>query len=156
MRRALTIPLALFAFFALAGLALAGGNGPAAGEEYILDIPGANGNDPGSPAGTSPDSGSALPTGTEDELLQEGADGAEAAELARETDPGGGGQTNGGSSDGDQAVTGVDDGSGIGDVVADLASGSDSGMGLFLPIVLVLALGGALALVVWRRRASGS
>jgi hypothetical protein len=154
MRRALTIPLTLFAFLALSGLALAGGNGPAAGEEYILDIPGADGDDSGSPAGSSPDSGSALPAGTEDELLQQGSDGAKAAELARETDPNGAGGSGGGPTDGDQGV--ADGGSGIGDVVADLASGSDSGMGLFLPIVLVLALGGALALIVWRRRASGS
>jgi hypothetical protein len=158
MRRALTIPLTLFAFLALPGLAHAGGDGPAAGEEYILDIPGAEGNEPGSPSGTSdtsPDSGSALPSGTEDELLQEGSDGAEAAELARETGPGDGGKSGGGSPD-VEPVADADGGSGVGDVVADLASGSDSGMGVFLPILLVLALAGALAFVVWRRRGTGS
>jgi hypothetical protein len=157
MRRALTIPLTLFAFLALPGLALAGGDGPAAGEEYILDIPGADGNEPGTPSGTSdtaPDSGSALPSGTEDELIQEGSDGAKAAELARETGPGDGGQSGGGSPDVEPVPEA--DGSGVGDVVADLASGSDSGMGVFLPIVLVLALAGALAFVVWRRRGTGS
>jgi MYXO-CTERM domain-containing protein len=156
MRRALAIPLALFAFFALTGIALAGGDGPAAGEEYILDIPGADGDQPGGAADTSdsPDSGSAVPAGTENDLLEEGADGGRAAELARETDPGPGGHSNGGSSDTEQAVS--DDGSGLAEVVADVASGSDSGMGPFLPVVLVLALAAALALAVWRRRGSGA
>jgi hypothetical protein len=160
MRRVLTIPLTLCAFFALTGLALAGGNGPAAGEEYILDIPGAGGNEPGSPSSTAPDPGTDLPTGTEEALLQEGADGAAAADLARGTGPQDKGDRSGnGSNDGGDAVTGAadaDGGSGIGEVVGDLASGSDSGMGLVLPIVLVLALGAALALVAWRRSASGS
>ncbi len=154
MRRALTIPLTLVAFFALTSLAVAGGDDSGAGEEYILDIPGADGNEPSSPA----DTGSALPAGTEDDLLEQGSDGADAAKAARETDPGNGGK----SSDGDEAIAGAgdgsggDDGSGIAEVVGELASGSDSGMGAFLPIVLVLAFGGALAVVVWRRRASGS
>ena len=144
------IPLSLLACLTLPGLALAGG---AAEEEYVLDIPGAGGNESGNAPSAPSGSGGELPAGTEDALLQEGADGAKAARLARETGPDGDRRS---ADSRDDAAGGADSGSGIGDVVADLASGSDSGMGFILPLVLVLALAAAVALVAWRRRGSGS
>ena len=160
--------LAVVAALALPGVAMGQGSGA---DEYSEDIPGGGGNQPsnqngGGSGGTG--GGSTLPSGTQADLAAQGDDGAAAANLAQQTGPGengNGGKSNGaGSGDGaggtgsgssgDVNLAPADSdssGSGIGGVVADLAGGSDDGMGLLLPIILGSVLVAAVAFVLFRR-----
>ena len=139
----MTMLVAVLTALALPSAALAGG-GNSAIEEYVLDIPSGGGADHGAPSDT--DAGSTLSPSTETALDAEGEDGAAAAKLAKATGPGR--NSEGGRPEGPAEESG---GSGIADVIGDVASGSDAGMGLVLPIVLGLALIGAVGAVIVRR-----
>lgn len=172
----ISILLVVFAAFALPGVALGQGAGSGA-DEYSEDIPGGGGNQPsnennggsgGSGGGSTGSGGTPLPSGTQGELEAQGGDGAAAANLAQSTGPkgergangandaNGGGAGAGGtatSPDGEVAVSPGSDssGSGVGEVVGELAGGSEDGMGILLPIILGSVLVAAVAFVLIRR-----
>jgi MYXO-CTERM domain-containing protein len=154
MRKTLTTMIAAFAMLGAPGLALAGDN--AAVEEYVLDIPGAGGTEHGDDAAGGGNSGSTPSPGAGAASEAQADDGAATAEPAQATgadrnagdDQGGG---TGPAAVGTTADADADD-SGIFEALADLLSGSDSGMGPALPILLALTLLGAVVLAVRRRR----
>ncbi len=148
MRIVMTTLVAVLTALALPSAALAGG-GNSAIEEYVLDIPSGGGADQGAPSDTG--SGAPLSPGTEAALEAEGEDGAAAAKLAKATGP----DRNGDGARADEPAD-AGGGSGIAEVIGDLASGSDAGMGPMLPIVLGLALIGAVGIAIARRAGQDS
>lgn len=155
---------------AFPGVALGQGSGA---DEYTENIPGGGGNTPtnnngNGSGGGSDGGGSPLPQGAQEALAQQGSDGAAAANLAAETGPnrnatsgkqgggsggdGAGGGLSGGEGSSLSTPTKSDSGgSGIGEVVGELAGGSDDGMGILLPIILGSVLVAAVAFVLIRR-----
>lgn len=130
--------------------------GNAGVDEYLETIPEADGNRPARPSG---DGGgepqSALDAQTRQDLEDLGADGAAAARLADEAaraagdrPKGSGGTESAGSAD---SLDGAG-GSGLGAVLAQTVNSDDGGMGVALPILLLITLVGAAALLVIRRR----
>jgi len=149
MRLAKTAIVAALALGAPPGMALAGGQN-AAIEEYVLDIPSASGNDH---RGGSGGPASPLSPAAESALRAQGTDGEAAADLAKATSSRGGdrGRSNGNSGLASSAgATASEEGPGLGELVAGVAGGSDSGMGPALPVILILALIGTVAF--WLRR----
>lgn len=133
-------------------------------DEYSEQVPGGGGNQPSNPnAGGGGSGGSGDPDGGPltpaqvAALEAQGADGAAAASLAQQTGPdstagrGGAGDGSAGGGGGSAA----DDGGGLTEIAGNIAGGSDSGMGVALPLILGAALIGALAFVVMRRRGGG-
>jgi len=169
--------LAVVAMFAFPGVAF--GQGGSGADAYEENIPGGGGNTPSNDNGgqSGTDGGSSLPEGTQGALEEQGADGAAAANLAEQTGPGGNGSRgdnstgsgagngagSGSSPDGEVNLTPADDkpagsssGSGIDEVVGELAGGSDDGMGILLPIILGSVLVAGVAFVLIRRSSGGS
>jgi hypothetical protein len=144
--------------------AMASAQGGSGIDEYTEDVPGGGG---GTPSNDGNGGGAPLPGASQDALQEQGTDGAAAAELAESTGPGngsGGGGGEGGGTGSDSgsgpagsptnpASTGGGDssGSGIDDVVVELAGGSEDGMGILLPIILGSVLVAAVAFVLIRR-----
>lgn len=161
MRRICTL-IAATALLVSAVPAMAMAQGNAGVDEYTETVPGAGGDKPsmgGGGDGSGESSGGGPLTPSQVAALEEqGPDGAAAAGLAQSTGPdskGTPGGKEGESFAGTEAPSGAPgsdtSGSGIPGAIGDLAGGSDSGMGLVLPIVLVAALLGAVAFVIARR-----
>lgn len=153
MKRILVALIAL-ALTAIPASAVAQDN--AAVDEYTESVPGGGGDTPSNrdPQG----GGSPLPPSVVESLEQAGPDGAAAATLAQSS--GGPGQSDdqagslaSSSSHGDRS--GSSEG-GFGSAVTELLDpGSDSGLGVWLPIILGVAFLAAIAFTVIRRRGSG-
>lgn len=110
-------------------------------DEYLETVPGASGNRP-----TTRDSdGSPLPAGARAKLQRQGSDGDAAAQLAER-----GGADSKRSVP--QSLSDPTDNEGIIASLGRATTGSDDGMGIWLPILLILSAAGALAAVLWRRR----
>ena len=144
--------LAIFALFAVPGAAFA--QGPGGADEYTETLPGAGGNQQSGSGPLTPDEVEALEA--------QGPDGAAAAEAAQATGPDatagvGGEDTAAGDGDGSSAAAsdGESGGAGITELVGDVAGGSDDGMGPVLPIVLAVALIGAVGFLIARRSQAG-
>ena len=122
-----------------------GGHG--AIEEYTETLPGPGGDNP---TGESTDTGTGGSLSPEQvaALEAEGSEGANAAKAAQSTGPD---RKGGGSDRAGAPAPESDGGAGVVEVIGDLAGGDDSGMGVALPIVLGVALLGALAFVIARR-----
>ena len=147
-------------------VSLAQGNAGSATDEYTETLPGAGGDHPtagGDHHGPNAPDQAQLPGSADEDLRGTGADGAAVADLAEQTAPptGSGGSHPAGSaadsSDADaQAHNGPsDNGGGVGDVVDTVLSGSpggSGGMGVALPIAIVVTALGAIAILVYRRR----
>jgi hypothetical protein len=135
---------------ALPSLAMAQGNSGVDEYEEVLPSPG-GGSDSDSDSGESGADESSGPLTSEQvaALEEEGADGEAAAAVAQangaDRDPESGGDPASPTS------TAPADDSGVAEVVGDLASGSDDGMGIMLPIVLVVAALAAIAFFAARR-----
>jgi hypothetical protein len=173
--RKISIALTLTALLVLPVVAQAGPHhnpGNSAGDEYTENIPGAGGDHQGgSGSGGGSGSSSSLPPGTVQALQQQGGAGAGAANFANSTGPkaakkaaraqasGKNGANGSNSTSGSESGSGSGGGS-LGDVVKQVASGSDSsdsdGMGAALPIILAASVLGALAFLLARRRGGGS
>lgn len=145
----------LFAVLAiLLGLASSAGaqevNAPpgnSAVDEYLETVPGATGNQP---TNRSTDR-SALPAAERRALERQGADGRAAADLAESVGPRAAARTDAAEASGTAALPRADSG-GVVDPLRRAATGSEEGMGLWLPILLALGAIGAVAAVLWRRR----
>lgn len=150
VRRAITIlTAAALVAASLPALAMAQGNGGVDEYEEVLPNPG-GGND--SDAGDSGDDSSGPLTPEQVSALEEqGSDGAAAAALAQESGGAGNAGSAGEPTDTSSAAPSSDDDSGVAGVVGDLASGSDDGMGIVLPIVLVVVAVAAVAFFIVRR-----
>jgi hypothetical protein len=101
-------------------------------DQYLETVPGSCGDETintGGPGGGS--GGSAIPASTAKELRAKGADGKAAAQLAEETAPG---PSRGGSSE-------------------NVSSGTDDGMGVFLPLLLGGTLLAGILYLTMRRGA---
>jgi hypothetical protein len=143
-------------------------------DQYSETFPGAGGNRPsngggsggagGSGGGQSDPSSGPLTPAQVEALEAQGADGAAAAAAAQSSGPEGApgagedGKAVGGNqgsaaegNSGSPAGEGDSEGSGVPELVGDVASGSDDGMGPVLPIVLAVALIGAVAFLIARR-----
>ena len=153
VRRVVTVlAAAALAALALPSLAMAQGNSGVDEYEEVLPSPGGEGNDSDSGQPGADDSSGPLTPEQVAALEEEGADGEAAAAPAQgngaDRDTGSGGD----SANTTPAGSGADDDSGVAGVVGDLASGSDDGMGVVLPIVLVVAALAAIAFFAVRRR----
>ena len=122
--------------------------GNSAVDEYLETVPGATGNQP---TNRSTDR-SALPAAERRALERQGADGRAAADLAESAGPQAA-RTDAAQPSGTAALPRADSG-GVVDPLRRAASGSEEGMGLWLPILLALGAIGAVAAVLWRRRAT--
>lgn len=120
--------------------------GNAGVDEYLETVPGAGGNRP-SDAGADR---SPLTPGARSELERQGADGRAAAELAEREGP----AADKGSAKPApvQSLPQDDADDGLLGALGSAATGSDDGMGIWLPLLLVLSAVAALAAVVFQRR----
>jgi hypothetical protein len=157
----------IVAMLAVPGVAVAQAPGNGGADEYTETLPGAGGNTPSNQGGGGSGGGeSGAPTASGPltpaqvaALEAQDEDGAAAAALAEQSGPdrSGGEDTGAAGSDGsdtagsDTAGSGTADDSGIREVVGNVASGSDDGMGAALPIILAATLIGALAFLIVRR-----
>jgi hypothetical protein len=168
--RAITLAfLALLATLLLP--AVAGAQGNAGIDQYTETPPtadgesdgaafGASGNGGGSGSGAEGEGGGGepLPADTRDALESLGSDGAAAADIAEATAPSSGSGADGGERGGFEASrptgegSGGGSGDGIGGVVDALAGSDSEGLGVTLPLILLLSLLGVLGLVVSRSR----
>jgi hypothetical protein len=157
--------LVIVAMLAVPGVAVAQAPGNGGADEYIETLPGAGGNTPSNQGGGGSGGGeSGAPTASGPltpaqvaALEAQDEDGAAAASVAQQSgrDRSGGEDTGAGGSDGsDTAGSGTADESGIREVVGNVASGSDDGMGAALPIILAATLIGAIAFLIVRRSGS--
>lgn len=126
-------------------------------DQYTENIPGPGGDKPSNgldkPDGGNSDGGN-LPPGVAEELAAQGADGTRAAILADVTAPERSKRGEKARGDGGAAGDGADGGGTIAGIVSALV-GSDGGMGVFLPILLVVTLLVALAVAATRLRRRG-
>ena len=132
---------------------VASAQGPGGTDEYVEQLPGAGGNNPTSQSSEDPETDEPLTPSDAEAVEEQGADGSAAVELAQTTGPddGGGDSAQGGS--GGKGQPGSDAGSGLPEVIGDVAGGSDdSDMGVLLPVVIGATLVAALAFVIIRRR----
>lgn len=114
-------------------------------DEYLETVPGATGD---RPSGST--ERSRLPPSARDELAREGADGRAAAELAER---GAGTQDDATKATPSEALKrGKADGGGTVGTLGRAVSGSDEGMGVWLPLLLLVSAAGALAAVLFQRR----
>ena len=164
--------LAFFAALAilLIPAALAGAQGNAGIDQYTETPPAADGESDAAAFGSNGDGGSAgadgddgggrpLPPDARGELESLGADGVAAADIAEATAPASGGTAGSGDDGGfaaSQSSSSGDEGSGSGDGVGGVidalgGSGSD-GLGIALPLILVLSLLGVAGFLVARGR----
>jgi hypothetical protein len=129
-----------------------GGNGSSVspGVTSTLDSQGSAGQGAASLAtATAPDVGGPARHG---DTAQAGKSGGSANATGNANAKGGNGATTGGAAHAGNAASGGS-GSGVDAIAAELTgAGVDNGMGIFLPIILGLALVGALALVALRLR----
>ena len=150
MRRVVTVlAAAALGMMALPSLAMAQGNSGVDEYEEVLPSPGGGGNDSDSGESATDDSSAPLTPEQVAAPEEEGADGESAAAPAQ-----GNGADRDSGSGGDpasQTPAAPADDSGVADVVGDLASGSDDGMGIGLPIVLAVAALAAIAFFAARR-----
>ena len=165
MRKFTGFLIALSLLFVISAPAVAQEN--AGEDEYTEGVPGGDGE---SPAGNNPangsdaGSGTSLPPGVVSQLQSAGDDGAAAAALAEEfggnagakndargtADSANGGAGSGTGSDASPTGTG-----GLAGVVDEILSpDSDSGLGIWLPIILGVALLAALVAGIARIRSS--
>jgi len=140
-------------------------------DEYTEGVPGGGGETPSGDAGShgdnssggSSETGSSVPAATQSQLQSSGADGAAALSLIEETGPADSpsGNAKDAGSDGQGSKNGAEDasspnrGSGVAGVVKAL-TGDDSGggLGVLLPIALIVIALGAAALALARRGGS--
>jgi hypothetical protein len=132
-----------------------GGNGSSVspGVTSTLDSQGPAGQGAASLAtATAPDVGGPAQHGGAAQAAQGGKSGGSAS--ATGNSKGGNGASAGGAAHGGNAASGDSgSGSGVDAIAAELTgAGVDNGMGIFLPIILGVALVGALALVAFRLR----
>jgi hypothetical protein len=126
--------------------------GNAGVDEYLETVPDGRGNAPLDRTRPAPRRPS-VPAATRRRLEGLGEDGARAAALAEAGSPRGGGRTVGGTAPPRGALGRAGDGgSGLGVVLREAAGGGDGGMGVALPVLLVVTLLGAAALALRRRR----
>lgn len=158
MRKFIIAVVALCALLALPAAGYA--QSDSGNDEYTENVPGGGGDKPSSDVNRD---GGGLPPGSAQAFQALGADGQAAAALAQATAPrraarGRNGDTGsaGGGAESEPAAGNDAGGGGIGDVVRDIAGGSDDGdgMGVALPLILGASLLGAVAFLLARRRGS--
>jgi len=141
-----------------------------AADEYTEGVPGGGGETPSGDAGsgsgpqgdTSSSGDASVPATTESQLQSSGADGAAALSLIEETGPAESspgnskGPSSGSPGSPDKGATSPDRGSGgVAGVVNALAGDdSDGGLGVLLPIALIIVALGAAAVALARRGGS--
>ena len=150
VRRVITIlTAAALVAASLPALAMAQGNSGVDEYEEVLPNPG-GGNDSDAGDNVGDDSSGPLTPEQASALEEQGSDGAAAP--AQESGGAGNASSATDSADTSSGASSSDDDSGVASVVGDLASGSDDGMGIVLPIVLVVAVVAAVGFLFARRR----
>lgn len=146
--------LVVVALLVIPGTATAQGPGGNAGvDEYTETVPAGGGSNPSSDPGGGGSGGSgedALTPAQVAALEEQGPDGAAAAQLAQSTGPDRASDQRSGDNSGGVSTQPSGE-SGIVGALGDAADGSESGMGVALPIILGVALLGALGFLVARR-----
>lgn len=126
--------------------------GNSAVNQYTETLPGPSGNTPSSEAKSRSPTAKALGTSNAARLEALGPEGRAAAQLAAGSAPQAAGND---GSHVSRRAPGPRDSSGLGQVLRQLTGTSNSsGMGLLLPLVIVLALVGSMAFFVARRRST--
>jgi hypothetical protein len=129
-------------------------------DEYVEGVPGPKGSVPSGSVGKGKDRGDkALPPGVVRQLEALGEDGRAAAELAEATAPSradraGARKARDGEAGGSSGSAGGGNdsgGSAIAEVVGKMVGGGEGGMGLALPLILLVTVLSAIAVVVARR-----